>query len=82
MATLQLKNLPDDLHRALAARAREQGVSMSELVTRGIRRELSRPTIEAWAAGITARGEELRTIDTATVLDAVRAPGAQASANV
>lgn len=33
-ATSQVKNLPDDLHAALAARAKSEGVTMSDYVTR------------------------------------------------
>lgn len=72
MATLQVKNLPDDLHAALADRARTQGVTMSEYVTRLLRRDLSQPSIEDWIA---ARGSGLgavRVIDVGRALDDVR----------
>lgn len=73
MATLQVKNLPDDLHAALAERARTQGVTMSEYVTRLLRRDLAGPSIEDWIAG--ARGAGLgavRVIDVGRAVDAVR----------
>lgn len=73
MATLQVKNLPDDVHASLAARAAEQDVTMSELVTRMLRRELSRPTIEEWAARISSRDDAVRPIDLDWALDEVRA---------
>lgn len=71
VSALQVKNLPDDLHAALVARARAQGVTMSEYVTRLLRRDLSRPTIEEWIAGQGPRGAT-RTIDVVGVLDQVR----------
>lgn len=48
MATLQVKQLPDDLHVALKRRASVEGVSLSELVTRMLRRELALPSMAEW----------------------------------
>lgn len=72
MATLQVKHLPDELHASLAARARELDVTMSELVTRMLRRELARPTVEEWASRIVSRGDAVRPIDVGGALDEVR----------
>lgn len=41
---LQIRNLPDALHRALKIRAAEEGVSMSDWVTARIREGLERPS--------------------------------------
>jgi plasmid stability protein len=41
---IQLRNVPDDLHRKLKARAAEEGVSLSEYVLRDVRRLAERPT--------------------------------------
>lgn len=71
MRTLQVKNLPDDLHAALQARSRAQGVTMSEYVTRLLRRDLSRPTIDEWIDTHTAPGTP-RSIDVVGALDGVR----------
>lgn len=70
MGMLQVKNLPDELHRKLAERARSQHVSMSEYVTRLLREDLGRPTIEEWLAE--ADSSPTRDIDVVTVLDEVR----------
>jgi len=72
VATLQVKNLPDDLHASLAARARELDVSMSEVVTRALRRELGRPTFDSWVARIRERNDTVRPIDVEWALDEVR----------
>lgn len=48
MATLQVKNMPDDLHAALRARADTEGTTLSELVTRVLRKELSLPSMTEW----------------------------------
>ena len=42
MANLQVKNMPDTLHRRLREHAREHGHTMRDLVIAAIERELSR----------------------------------------
>lgn len=70
MGMLQVKNLPDDLHAGLASRARAEGVSMSEYVTRLLRRDLAHPTVTEWLA--TADASPTREIDVLGALDAAR----------
>ena len=48
MAALQEKNLPEDLHELLRERAEAEGTSISEVVLAAIRRELTRPRMQAW----------------------------------
>ena len=43
---LQIRNVPDDVHRRLKARAALAGMSMSDFVLREIEQSLSRPTRE------------------------------------
>ena len=43
---LQIRNIPDDMHRRLKSRAALAGTSMSEYVLREIRQSLERPTRE------------------------------------
>jgi plasmid stability protein len=43
---LQIRNVPDQLHRKLKARAALAGMSMSEYALRELRRALERPTRE------------------------------------
>ena len=43
---LQIRNVPDDLHRRLKARAALAGLSMSDYVLREVRKSLARPTRE------------------------------------
>ena len=72
MSTLQVKNLPEALHAALAARAKSEGVTMSEFVTRMLDKELSRPTMAEWVERRRQRAGPLRDIDTLAALDAAR----------
>lgn len=44
MATLQIRNLPDELHRRLKARAALEGQSLSEYALSELRRAMQRPT--------------------------------------
>jgi len=44
MKALQIRNVPDDLHRRLKARAALAGMSLSELALAELRRSLERPT--------------------------------------
>jgi len=49
---IQIRNVPDDVHRRLKARAALEGTSMSDYLLRELRRSLERPT----------RGEVLKRI--------------------
>jgi len=53
---IQIRNVPDDLHRKLKARAAEQGLSLSDYLLRLAEREAGRPTIEELSERIRGRG--------------------------
>ena len=44
MKTLQIRNVPDDVHRKLKARAATEGRSLSDLALAELIRSLERPT--------------------------------------
>lgn len=44
MTMIQIRNVPDDVHRRLKARAALEGVSLSDLALAELRRSLDRPT--------------------------------------
>lgn len=44
MASLQIRNLPDELHRRLKARAAIEGQSLSEYALSELRQAMERPT--------------------------------------
>ena len=46
MSMLQIRNVPDDLHRELKSRAALAGMSVSEYLLLELRRSLERPTRE------------------------------------
>lgn len=74
MATLQVKNVPDDLYAAVKARAAHEHLTISDLVLRNLRREVERESMAAWIERVTTRraGEPPRAIDTQAVMDEVR----------
>ena len=43
---LQIRNVPDDVHRKLKVRAAKEGVTLSELLLREARRIAEAPTLE------------------------------------
>ena len=46
MGRVQIRNVPEDLHRELRARATLAGMSVSEYLLQELRRSLERPTRE------------------------------------
>jgi len=54
---MQIRDVPEDVHRALKARAAASGTSLSEYVRTLLTRAVERPTPEELAARIRARGQ-------------------------
>ena len=71
MATLQVKNLPEELHAGLRERAAREGLTLSDYVTRLVRRDLRRPAMNEWLDGLTSRPVR-GDVDVVTLLDQVR----------
>lgn len=55
---IQIRNVPDKLHRQLKARAALEGTSMSQYVLREIRKSLERPSVEEILAQIASQPEQ------------------------
>lgn len=56
MGMIQIRNVPEGLHRTLKSRAAEQGLSLSDYLLRMAEREVERPTIEELTDRIRRRG--------------------------
>lgn len=56
MKSLQIRNVPDEAHRRLKARAALEGKSLSEFALGELLRSLQRPTVEELAARVRALG--------------------------
>lgn len=67
---IQIRNVPDALHRRLKSRAALAGMSLSEYLLQQIREVAERPTIEELRARLARRPPVALSVDTA---DAVRA---------
>jgi antitoxin FitA len=52
---IQIRNVPDDLHRALKVRAAREGTTMSELILRELPRIAHQPSIKEIEARIKSR---------------------------
>lgn len=55
MKLLQIRNVPEDLHRSLKARAALQGQSLSEYALGELRRAMERPTRAELVARVRAQ---------------------------
>jgi plasmid stability protein len=75
MALLQIRDVPDDVHRALKARAAASGVSLSEYARGVLRSAAERPTPAELAARIAARGPVTPAERTQDAVRAVRDHG-------
>jgi plasmid stability protein len=67
---IQIRNVPDALHRRLKSRAALAGMSLSDYLLQQIREVAERPTIEEMRARLERRSAVTLSVDTA---DAVRA---------
>ena len=67
-----MKNVPDDLHAALRDRAAREGTTLSELVTRVLRREVALPSMADWLDDLGRLDPIEPAVDVARLLDDVR----------
>jgi len=70
MKMVQIRNVPDEVHRRLKARAAMEGRSLSELVLSELTRSLERPTRRELIERVQARE---RAVVSQSPADAVRA---------
>ncbi len=68
MGLIQIRNVPDDVHRTLKSRAAAEGTSLSEYVLREVTRAARSPTPEELDARIRARGRA--NVTTTDILEA------------
>jgi len=55
-ALIQIRNVPDDVHRKLTERAAASGKSLNSLMLEIVEREVQRPTMAEVVDGILAKG--------------------------
>ena len=76
MAILQVKHVPDEVYDALKDRATHEHTTVSELVIRVLRRELSLPSMTSWLDELRQLPERTADIDVVSVLDEIRSDDA------
>lgn len=67
---IQVRNVPDPVHRTLKARAAAAGMSLSDYVKRDLEEAAARPSLEEIDVRVAARGRSA--LRTGTVLAALR----------
>lgn len=55
MPHVQIRNVPEDVHRTLKVRAAESGVSLSDYLLRELERLASLPTMDEWLRRVRSR---------------------------
>lgn len=73
MASVRVRGLPDHLHEELRRRARAEGVTLSDLVTRFIRRELAVAANRDWLSELLAEPARETDVDIESLMDEIRA---------
>jgi plasmid stability protein len=56
---IQIRNVPDELHREVKARAARAGMSLSDYLLREVERTVATPPVDVVLARIAARGRPL-----------------------
>lgn len=67
---IQVRSVPDDVHRVLKTRAAAAGMSLSDYIKRDLEEAAARPSIEEIDGRVSARGPSH--VRTQTVLAALR----------
>jgi plasmid stability protein len=71
---IQIRNVPEDLHRTLKSRAALSGMSLSEYLLQEVRRLAERPTVEELRQRLRQRRPVQRAIDSAALVREGRGP--------
>jgi plasmid stability protein len=74
MKMIQVRNVPDEIHRELKVRAAREGVSLSDYVLELARRDVERPTMQEWLARVNARPRIESDISAADIIREHRGP--------
>ena len=69
---IQIRNVPDELHRKLKSRAALAGMSLSDYLLHQIREVAERPTMQEMMARLQRRSSPKLSLDTAAAVRAER----------
>lgn len=67
---IQVRNVPDEVHRTLKARAAAAGMSLSDYLKRDLEQAAARPSLEELDARVVSRGSS--GLRTGTIVGALR----------
>jgi plasmid stability protein len=70
---IQIRNVPDEVHRKLKVRAAREGVTLSELLAREARRLADQPTLEEMRERLLSRSSVKLSVPPALVIRRERA---------
>jgi antitoxin FitA len=71
---IQIRNVPDDLHKAIKVKAAKAGMSLSEYLLRVISEEAQQLTLEDWFERVGKRERVELTEDPAVTIRRLRGP--------
>ncbi|MGH3065002.1 MAG: FitA-like ribbon-helix-helix domain-containing protein [Gaiellaceae bacterium] len=74
MKMIQVRNVPEEIHRELKVRAARQGVSLSDYVLELARRDVLLPTVEEWMAQVESRPRVKIDVSIADIIREHRGP--------
>jgi antitoxin FitA len=74
MGMIQIRNVPEDLHRRLKARAAERGLSLSDYLLRMAEHEAGRVSWEEMSRRIRARKRDASGASAADIIREARGP--------
>jgi len=69
---IQIRNVPDPIHRVLKSRAAEAGMTLSDFLLREISAVAARPTVEELLTALSERGPIDERFDTAAAVRSER----------
>lgn len=69
---IQIRNVPDDVHKALKIRATKEGMSLSEYLLREVTKVAQKPTLEEVLERIGRRGPIGEPFDSAAAVREIR----------
>lgn len=70
--TIQIRDLDDDVYRALVRRAAEAGVTVPDLLRREAARLAARPTVEEWLQRTRRRSSDITAGEVLEAFDEMR----------
>ncbi len=69
---IQIRNVPEDVHRTLRVRAAQAGMTLTDYLLREIEQVSRRPTLEELLARIKSRGAPRGQVDSAALVRSER----------